>query len=210
MKELRFWVGNLIYFFAAILIILLGFRLIIELLGLSNSLSFLITITDLFFSPFANTFGKLPIAKGFLDFNILYSIIAIVFIALLIEQIILGFLQNSIKNFIIEFFISVFKFLEYIIMARILFKLFAANNTGLVSFVYSLTGGENGVLSTGIINFNNTYKFELITLIILIIIIVLDIFIEKILEGFLGSIERKKDRGIRHRFKRIRTVEYYE
>lgn len=211
MKVLRFWLGNIVYFLAGLLVFFFGLRLIVELFGLSSPLKFFIDFTNLFFSPFANTFGVVRLGgSSFIDLSVVYAIFAVIFIAYLIEQIVLIPFQYHLANILIELVLAIFRILEIVFFGRFVFMLFSANqNAGLVSLVMNITKPLDGLLSLVNLRLGDIGVIELVTLAVIVVLIILDNITESFLIKSFGSVRRIKDRGL-YRIRRIRTVEYYE
>ncbi len=211
MKVLRFWIGNIVYFLAGLLVFFFGLRLIVEFFGLSSPLKFFIDFTNIFFGPFANTFGVIRLGgASFIDLSVVYAVFAVIFLAYLIEQIVLIPFQYHIANILIELVLSIFRILEMVFFGRFVFMLFSANqNAGLVSLVMNITRPLNGILSLINLRLNDIGVIEFVTLFVIVLLIILDNVTESFLIRSFGSVRRIKDRGF-HRIRRIRTVEYYE
>jgi hypothetical protein len=185
MNKIRYVVSNIILAIAAIIIIMLLVRLIFDALGLNIAIVY--SITDGVFAPFS---GAWPERVFGLNPNILLAIVSYALLGLLAEQIITTPLQTSFGNIILEVFKSIFRIVEYVLFYRFaLMFLGAGSLSTFVAFIYNLTAGADMLLRTYVIDLG-PFKLEVITLALFSIALVVDAFLENLLERVFGDITR--------------------
>lgn len=133
------------------------------------------------FQSFGNT--SLP---NFVDSNALLAILMYVILGILISELITALLQDNAAAILRELIDAAFKFIEFLLICRIVFRLFGLTpQTGaFVSNVYAVTEWSLGILPSRDFLFG---ILEVSTVIVLIIVVLIDLATE----GFLTSMSKR-------------------
>lgn len=189
MVHLRVKVKQIIFTITLIIIALLILRILLDLVGLSNSNAFfqlIKSISDIFITPFQIIDPSIQRELSFFNFDVFISIGFYILLGILLAEICTFFLYENFKLVIINFFDILFKLFESIFILRILLDIFyIRTGGGITRIVLDFTEWSHSV--TNIILLDG--RIYIGTVIVLGIIIVFDYLTDAVLRALPGSNE---------------------
>lgn len=178
MEQARTKVRAIVLAITGGILALLVIRFILIFLA-ANQTQFLVKlvldISGIFVSPF-QSFQIGGVTSG-IDANTLLAMVVYVVLGILISEVITGFMQESVWGIFLEISDTVFKVIEFLLICRIVLKLFAIKpGTGIfVDTIYNTT-----IWSTGILPYREVLGgiLEVSTIIVLVIVVFADLAAE--------------------------------
>lgn len=201
MFEAQNKIRTIIYSIFAVIIGFVLIRVLLKLVGVNPNnefADFWYTFSDVFVEPWAIIYPNIISGKMIIE---IYSIIAILFyiiISVVLSKSASSPFEDTRKQAIVEIVDSMFKVVEFLLITRFIFKLTAASTSAaFVRLIYDLSWIVYEPFATLMpaINFEGA-RFEISTLIALIIIIVLDLVTEQLLFSILDAIFPMKKKPI--------------
>lgn len=191
MQELRVNIRNIIFGLTGIVVIMLGIRFLLVLFAAnpSHALSKLIFDGTQFLMPPFVGLERFPIIGGELIVIIIAMAVYLV-LGLLVSGLVTAFLREKPLDIFVEVIDIIFKFFEFILVSRLILKLFAVR-PGTASFVdtiYNNTEWTGGLLPQ-IDVFGGTLEFS--TLFILVIVVIVDLATENAIAALVA--QRKQE-----------------
>ncbi len=194
MKELRTQFRAIVFGITGIIVAFLLFRVGVDLIGASTSnplVGFIHTVSNFFISPFAGII-VLPIGTfSNLNVDALLSAGIYILAAIAFTEIVTAFMQDTLEEIIQNVVDAIFKFVEFLLILRIVFELFGvldnASSPAFVRAVYGLTGWSQGVLFR--IGFGNGFV-DFSAIICLVIVAVLDLLCERFLASLFKQVTK--------------------
>lgn len=192
MKDIRNKVRAFILAITGLLVTLLVVRVILLFVGANQShplVSLVLGLTDLFVQPL---FYVAPgeIIAG-VDLNSVLAIVIYAVLGILISEFVTAFLQDSAWEIFIQIQDAFFKVVEFILMVRIVLKIFGITSSAgpFVGQVYSLTEWSQGIIPSP--NFLSGY-LELSTIIVLIVVVAIDLAMESVIKSISQKLAEKR------------------
>lgn len=193
--NLRTQIRSVIFAIAGFIIILIFFRLALEMLGASRSglLEIIYSLSDFFINPFIGTI-ILPENSSFRIVNVDAIVAMGVYLlgSFALSEILTAFLYEKFDEIVQNVVDGILKVIEFLLFLRIMFDLFGvilrSDIPDFVRTIYSLTEWAQGILLPIQIG---SMKFNISTVIVLIIVIILDLFCER----FIASIFKNFNQG---------------
>lgn len=180
MDEIRSRVRAFIFGVTAVIVAILVFRIGLDLMGGDASVPFLkvlFDVSDFFINPF---YGLIDLNVGgvtsSLNFNAMLALGIYIISAVILVEIITGFLYDNLEDIIQNIVDGLFKLVEFVLFLRIVFELFALTSRevlpGFVNFVFGLTNWTQGFLFDIRVGDGS---IDLGAIVILVLVILLDI-----------------------------------
>lgn len=198
LKQIRRIISLAVYGFVSIIIALIIVRIFLLLIGASNTapvVSFIYSASDVFVGIFRGIYPDIIVNKGQFIIEI-YSIVGLFFyvcVAFLTSKSIRSVIESDAIQIMTNLIDTGFKFLEFVLILRFLFKITGASVTSqFVTILYEVSNiiyePFKGILPGFTIPSLNVV-FETSTIIAIIIIIVFDV----LTEGVIAHLRREWD-----------------
>jgi hypothetical protein len=190
MESARNLVRRIVFGITSILVVLLILRFFLILLNASSGHVVAQIITDLT-NPLIQIFAGMFTAAGLGILapllEIIMAAIFFIFIGIFVASIINSFIQEHPLDILMEIIDTIFKLVEFVLIARLVLKLFGIDPVStFVQFIYDNTGWVSGLLPA-IDVLGGTLEFS--TLFILVAVVIVDLG----MEGFIDSIREKRE-----------------
>lgn len=187
MEQARTRVRAIILALTGVIVTLLVIRFILIFVGADQThflVKLVLDVSYIFVYPFIS-FGYGGLLSS-VDANALIAILIYVILGILVSEIITAFLQEDPNQIVIEFIDAVFKVIEFLLISRIILKLFGIQaGVGIfVQQVYALSAWSTGILPSR--EFLSG-ELEISSIIVLIIVVLIDIATE----GFLSAVTKR-------------------
>lgn len=191
MEGTRNLIRNIIYGAVGLISAVLILRIIFDLAQAGNNVFLkqtIVVVSDFFSYPFRSIINVSSSALVNLNADAVVSLLIYIVLGYLITKVVTGFLYDTLYDIVQNFVDGIFKILEFIIILRIIFQLFAVlptlSSSAFVDAVYSWTNWTQSLLFR--IPFGSGY-IDLSALLWLGIIIIFDIFSGRYLAKVLGG-----------------------
>jgi hypothetical protein len=194
MESARDNIRRIIFAITSILVVALAIRFVLTILTAASGhflTQIVFDITDPLVWPFAGMFGAASLGIIGAVMEISVTLIFYIFIGIFLASIINSFLQDDFGKVILEIIDTLFKLLEFILIARLVLRLFGiAATTPFVAFIYTNTNWVGGLLPTydilgGVLEFS--------TLFILVVVVIIDVIMEGMVEGMQKNAKPKSE-----------------
>lgn len=204
MKEIRELIRALIYSLAGIIIFILAVRLLLDVTNLTANLVWYRSFSDFFMSPFANVVDTITIGRASLDLTVLFAMFSYLMLASLLEQLLLTFFWADVRLIFIEIIVSIFKLFEYLLLYRIVIKLF--EGPGVSSLKTKVYAWSDKLVAP--LDFIPAWQvgvgaIDLAALVLLILIVMLDLFVEMALASLLMVGSAYRSRKVIYRVQKV-------
>ncbi|MBD3362156.1 hypothetical protein GF362_00370 [Candidatus Dojkabacteria bacterium] len=185
----------LVYGIFGLIVAIICIRLFLQFLPINHSVPFVrfwLHFSDIFVGPWDEIFPSIKFEKSIIE---IYSIIAAfcyIIFALIIERSFSSFKHSSSRDILVALIDAMFKFIEFLLISRFLFRLFQASiSSSIVRFVYALSSiiyqPFSGIIKD--IEVMDGTIIELSTIIILVIVIIMDIAAENFFDIVLPPVK---------------------
>lgn len=192
-------IRTIIYSIFALIVGIVLIRVLLKIVGANPNnefADFWYTFSDIFVEPWAVIYPGIVSGRMVIE---IYSIVAVLFyiiISIVASKSVSSPFEDTRKLAIIELVDSIFKAIEFLLITRFIFKITAASTSALfVRLIYDLSWIVYEPFATLMpaIEFEGA-RFEISTLVALVVIIILDLVTEQLLFSLLDGIfpERTK------------------
>lgn len=203
MDQLRTRVRAIILALTGVIVTLLLIRFILIFVAADQThflVKLVLDVSYIFVYPFIS-FGYGGVLSS-IDANALIAMLIYVVLGILISEVVTAFMQDDPNEIIIQFIDAVFKIVEFLLISRIILKIFNIQpGAGMfVQQVYTLSEWSSGILPSRDLLGG---KLEISAIIVLIIVVLIDIATE----GFLSAVAKRLREARADRVKESKPAE---
>lgn len=193
-------IRSIIYGIFGLIVTIIIIRLLILFIGVNTSGSFIrfwLEFSEIFVFPWVGIVPDLRLfGNSVLELTSLVAVFFYMIIGLLIEKSADSLGETSSRSMLVSIVDSLFKIAEFFLATRIVLKLFGIGGSSLFAkFIYSLTNWIISPFGKLISDFRfGSIVFELSTVLVLIIIVILDIGIDEFFRAIFKKSEQSKSK----------------
>lgn len=183
MDKTRRNIRRVVFGLTSIVVLILALRFFLLLLNAARShfvTELIIDLSEPLVEPFTGTFAGTGFGSLIVSMEIIVAMVFFIFAGIFIAGTITAFIQEKVGRIFVEIIDIIFKVLEFILLARLVFKIFGIEgDSSFLNLIFSSTEWVAGLLPTVDV-LGGSLEFS--TLFILVAIVILDLVTEGVFE----------------------------
>lgn len=194
-KNLKQIFRPLVLFAFGFIDLILIIRILLKFIGASTKSTFVkfwYQLSAPLYNTFSGTVGDFQAEKLVLEIDSVIAVAVYFIFALLLLRFINAAFMDLWRDKIKKMLDSFFKFVEFILIARILFKIIGAGSSNFIKFLYGISYPFYYPFKNILVDFEiGDHVFEISTLIAIVIIIIFDIVSDLILKEVIKGLDSR-------------------